>query len=96
MKKTIAIVLATACVCFGVAAAAGFARSSGRQFNLEVGDRSVFKPANIQCQVLTKTQVVCGGLKVQNAVTVYYSPTQLAVVKVQSRKKGTLLYATKR
>jgi hypothetical protein len=40
--------------------------------------------------------VVCGGLKVTDSIAVYYAPKQLAVVKVVSRKKGTLLYQTKR
>jgi len=95
--KTLLTIVATAAVCFGVTAATGLAHSfSGHQYNLKVGDRSVFKPGNLQCQVLAKTQVVCAALKVTDAVAVYYTPTQLAVVKVTSQKKGTLLYQSKR
>jgi hypothetical protein len=95
--KTLLTIVVTAAVCFGITAAAGLARTSaGRQYTLEVGDRSVFKPGNLQCQALAKSQVVCGGLKVTNSVAVYYSPTQLAVVRVSSQQKGTLLYQVKR
>jgi hypothetical protein len=95
--KTLLTIVVTAVVCFGITAAAGLARTSaGHQYNLKVGDRSVFTPGNLQCQVLAKNQAVCGGLKVTNSVVVYYSPTQLAVVKVTSQKKGTLLYQVKR
>jgi len=94
--KTFIIVLVTAAACFGIAAATGLARGDGRQYDLKVGDRSVFAPDDVQCQVLAKTQVVCASLKVAKAVAVYYSPTQLAVVQVTSNNKGKLLYEVKR
>jgi hypothetical protein len=94
--KAISIAAATAAVCFTITATTGFASATGHQYNLKVGDRSVFKPGNLQCQALSKDQAVCGGLKVTNAVAVYYSPTQLAVVKIASQKKGTILLQVKR
>lgn len=97
MKRTILTVVVTAAVCFGISAAAGLARTdAGRQYNLKVGDRSVFKPDDLQCQILSKAQAVCASLKVASSIAVYYTPKQLAVVKVASRKKGTLLFQTKR
>ena len=83
-------------MCFTITAATGFASATGHQYNLKVGDRSVFKPGNLQCQVLTKGQAVCGGLNPTSGVAVYYSPTQLAVVKITSQKKGTILLQVKR
>jgi hypothetical protein len=95
--KTFATALVTAAVCLAIAATTGFARPSGHQYNLKVGDRSVFTSDNLQCQVLAKAQVVCGALKVTNGIHVYYSPTRIEVVKIgATTQKGTVLFNVKR
>jgi hypothetical protein len=95
--KTLSTALLTAAACLAITAATGFARPAGHQYNLKVGDRSVFTSDNLQCQVLTKAQVVCGALKVTNGIHVYYSPTQIEIVKIgASAAKGTVLFNVKR
>ena len=95
--KTFATALLTAAACLTITATTGFAHPAGHQYNLKVGDRSVFTADNLQCQVLTKAQVVCGALKVTNGIHVYYSPTQLEVVKIAATAtKGTVLFNVKR
>ena len=79
MLKTSLTVLVTAAVCFGIAAATGFASSdrSARTVNLKVGDTVVQASNNFHCVVIAKTQIACGGKKLAGQVSVYYSPTQL-------------------
>ena len=98
MRTTILTALITAAVCFAVTAAAGFARADAHSYSLKVGDRAVFAPINFQCQALSKTQAACGPLrKLANSVNVYYTATQLAVVRYgNSTAKGVLLYQAKR
>jgi hypothetical protein len=97
MLKISLTALVTAAVCFAITAATGFARGGARQYNLKIGDRAVFKSDDFQCQALSKSQVACGGLSIPNSLQVYYSPTQLAVVKFgKSLQKGTLVYQGKR
>jgi hypothetical protein len=100
MLKTSLTVLVTAAVCFGIAAASGFAssdRSSGRTINLKVGDTVIQASNNFHCQVLSKTQIACGGKKLAGQVSVYYSPTQLNVVKFnKAGTKATSIFGMKR
>ena len=99
MFKTSLAVLVTAAVCFGVAAATGLASSdrSARTINLKVGDTIVQASNNFHCQVLSKTQIACGGKKLAGQVSVYYSPTRLNVVRFPTTgNKATVLFATPR
>jgi hypothetical protein len=99
MLKTSLAVLVTAAVCFGIAAATGFASSdrSARTINLKVGDTIIQASNNFHCQVLSKTQIACGGKKLAGQVSVYYSPTQLNVVKFnKAGTKATSIFGMKR
>ena len=99
MLKTSLTVLVTAAVCFGIAAASGFASSdrSARTINLKVGDTVIQASNNFHCQVLSKTQIACGGKKLAGQVSVYYSPTQLNVVKFnKAGTKATSIFGIKR
>jgi hypothetical protein len=99
MLKVSLTALATAVLCFAIAAATGFARAGARSYTLKVGDRAVFSPVNFQCQALSKTQVACGSLtKITSSVNVYYSRTQVAVVRYGKtlNAKGTLLFQSTR
>ena len=99
MLKTFLTVLVTAAACFGIAAATGFASSdrSARTINLKVGDTIVQASNNFHCQVLSKKQIACGGKTLAGQVSVYYSPTQLDVVKFpKTGNKATVLFAVRR
>jgi len=86
MLKTVLTVLATAAVCAGGGAAA----IAGHVFNMRVGDIAAIKSIDFHCQVLTKAEVACGGYAIPNSVQVYYSPTQVAVVKFGTPKNGKI------
>src|SRR3954467_4313289 len=100
MLKTSLTVLVTAAVCFGIAAATGLAsgsRHEARTINLKVGDTIVQASNNFHCQVLSKQQIACGGKTLAGQVSVYYSPTQLNVVKFpKTGNKATVLFAVRR
>jgi hypothetical protein len=86
MLKTILTAVVTAAVCTG----AGAAATAAHVFNLHVGDFAAIKSIDFHCQVLTKTQVACGGYQLPNSLQVYYSPTQVAVVKFGTPKNGKI------
>jgi hypothetical protein len=86
MLKTTLTVLVTAAVC----AATGVAATATRVFNMKVGDFAAIKSIDFHCQVLTKAEVACGGYKIPNSVQVYYSPTQVAVVRFGTPKNGKI------
>jgi hypothetical protein len=89
--------LVTAAVCFAVAAATGLGASSAQVLALKKGDVITLKAGNFGCRVLTASEVACGANTLKNAVTVYYGPHQLAVIKFdKTGKKYTQLYAVKR
>ena len=99
MLKTSLTVLVTTAVCFGIAAASGFASSdrSARTINLKVGDTVIQASNNFHCQVLSKKQIACGGKTLAGQVSVYYSPTQLNVVKFnKAGTKATSIFGIKR
>ena len=100
MLKTSLTVLVTAALCFGIAAATGFASGSNagaRTINLKVGDTIIQASNNFHCQVLAKTQIACGGKALAGQVSVYYTPKQLDVVKFpKTGNKATVLFAIKR
>jgi hypothetical protein len=97
MLKISVTALATAAVCIALTAASGFARGSGRSYNLKVGDRVVFKAVDFQCQPLSKSEIACGSLTIPSSLQVYYSPKQLAVVRFgKTLKKGTLVFQARR
>jgi hypothetical protein len=98
MLKTSLTVLVTASVCFAIAAASGFASGSrsAKTVNLNVGDTVIQASNNFHCQVLSKKQIACGG-KAAGQVSVYYSPTQLNVVRFpKTGNKATVLFAIRR
>jgi hypothetical protein len=86
MLKTILTVLVTAAVCAGVGAAA----TTAHVFDLHVGDFAAIKSIDFHCQVLTKAEVACGGYQIPNSIQVYYSPTEVAVVKFGTPKNGKI------
>ena len=86
MLKTILTALITAAACAG----AGAAATAAHVFNMGVGDIAAIKSADFHCQVLTKTEVACGGYTIPNSVQVYYTPTQLKVVKFGAPKNGKI------
>jgi hypothetical protein len=97
MLKLALTALATAALCFGGMAAAGFARGSAHSYTLAVGDRAVFPGLNFQCQAVSKVEAACGGATIKNSTQVYYSPKQLAVVKFgKTLSKGTVILQVKR
>jgi hypothetical protein len=99
MLKTSLTVLVTATVCFAIAAATGLASGdrSAKVVNLQVGDTVIQASNNFHCQVLTKSQIACGGKTLKNAVSVYYQPHQLNVVQFNAAgTKATSLFAIKR
>ncbi len=97
MLRTTLTVLVTATVCFAVAATTGLAASAGRVLNLKVGDTVIQSSNNFHCQVLSKTQIACGGKTLKNAISVYYGPKQVNVVKFNAAgTKATVLFGIKR
>ena len=99
MLKTSLTVLVTAAACFAIAAGTGLASAdrSAKTYNLMVGDQIIQASNNFHCQVLSKTQIACGGKKLAGQVSVYYSPTQLNVVKFpKTGNTATVLFAVKR
>jgi len=97
MLKTTMTVLMTAAVCFAVAAATGFAQGSARVVNLKVGDTVVQATNNFHCQVLSKSQIACGGKTLKGAISVYYAPHQVNVVRFNNAgTKATVLFSIKR
>jgi hypothetical protein len=47
--------------------------------------------------VLSKTQIACGGKTLAGQLSVYYSPTQINVVRFpKTGNKATVLFAIKR
>jgi hypothetical protein len=97
MLKTALTVLATATVCFAIAAATGLASGSGRVLDLKVGDTVIQSSNNFHCQVLSKTQIACGGKTLKGAVSVYYGPHQVNVVRFnEAGTKATVLFQIRR
>jgi len=97
MLKTTLTVLVTATVCFAIAAATGFAAGSGRVLNLKVGDTVIQSSNNFHCQVLSKTQVACGGKTLKGAISVYYAPHQVNVVRFNAAgTNATVLFGIRR
>jgi hypothetical protein len=97
MLKTALTVLATAAACFAVAAATGLASGSGRVLDLKVGDTVIQSSNNFHCQVLSKTQIACGGKTLKGAVSVYYGPHQVNVVRFdKAGTKATVLFQIRR
>ena len=81
------------------AAATGLASGSrsAKTINLKVGDRIVQAASNFNCQVLSKTQVACGGKQLAGQIVVYYSPQQINVIRVnKAGTKGTVIYKVAR
>jgi hypothetical protein len=97
MLKTALTVLVTATACFAIAAATGLAGSAARVLNLKVGDTVVQSTNNFHCQVLSKTQIACGGKTLKGAVSVYYGPHQVNVVRFnKAGTKASVLFQIKR
>jgi hypothetical protein len=99
MLKTSLVVLVTATVCFAIAAATGLASGNraAKVVNLTVGDTVIQASNNFHCQVLSKTQIACGGKTLAGQLSVYYSPTQINVVRFpKTGNKATVLFAIKR
>jgi hypothetical protein len=89
--------VATAAVCFAVAAATGLGASSTKVITLHKGTVVSLESGNFHCQVLTATEVACGANAIPNSVQVYYGPHQLAVIQFdKTGKKFQQLYAVKR
>ena len=86
MLKLILTALVTASVC----ATAGLGAVQAHVFNLKVGDFAAIKSIDFHCQVVTKDEVACGGYKLPSSVQVYYSPTNVAVVKFGVPKNGKI------
>jgi hypothetical protein len=95
MLKTSLTVLVTATVCFAIAAATGFASAdrSAKRVNLNVGDTVIQASNNFHCQVLSKTQIACGGRTLAGQIAVYYNPKQLNVVRFnKAGSNATVLF----
>ncbi len=99
MLKTSLTVLVTATLCFAIAAATGLASGSrsAKTVNLKVGDTVIQASNNFHCVVLSKSQIACGGKQLAGQVSVYYSKTQLNVVRFpKTGNKATVLFAVRR
>ena len=99
MLKTSLTVLVTATICFAIAAASGFASGSrsAKVVNLKVGDTVIQASNNFHCVVLSKKQIACGGKKLAGQLSVYYSPTQVNVVRFnKAGTKATVLFGVRR
>jgi hypothetical protein len=99
MLKTSLAVLVTATVCFAIAAATGLASGnrSSKTITLKVGDRIVQASNNFNCQVLSKTQVACGGKQFAGQIVVYYEPKTIRVLRVnKAGTNATVLYKVAR
>jgi hypothetical protein len=95
MTKTFLTVLVTAAVCFAVAATTVFAAGnrSARTINLKVGDTIIQASNNFHCNVITKTQIACGGKQLAGQVAVYYGPKQINIVRFnKAGSSATVLF----
>jgi hypothetical protein len=97
MLKIGLTVVVTATLCFGIVAATGLASQEARIITMKVGDRLTLKSNNFQCSAITGKQVACGRNKLPNQVHVYFTPTQLDVVRFNAAgSKATVLFKIKR
>ena len=97
MLKVGLTAVATAALCFAIAAATGLGASSPKVVNLQLHEITNLKAGNFHCQVLTTTQVACGANKLPNSIQVYFDPHHVVVVKFNATaKKFQELYEVKR
>ncbi len=87
--------ICAAVVCFSISPWAAHS-SAMRVFPLRPGDSAYINSDGLACNVLASNQVACGGPVHSGAISVYFFPHKISVVKFGAGLKIRTLYSVGR